>query len=133
MLAIVLVLVSKQLRHNRVLSFYVLALVAAFVLFSSVLKWQPWHSRLHLPLFVLWSPVIGVLYDLFPKLLLLGGLLLTVQAWPPLVNNGLYPLRGEGSVVRTDRVDQYFRSFRDLNAEYVGAAEFLRTQNCTEV
>jgi hypothetical protein len=132
-LAIVLILVSRQLRHNRVLRFYVLALVAAFVLFSSVLKWQPWHSRLHLPLFVLWSPVIGVLYNLFPKVLLVGGLLLTVQAWSPLVNNGLYPLTGEGSVVRTDRIDQYFRSFRGLKAEYVGAAEFLRSQNCTEV
>jgi hypothetical protein len=132
-LAIVLILVSRQLRHNRVLRFYVLALVAAFVLFSSLLKWQPWHSRLHLPLFVLWSPVIGVVYNLFPKVLPVGGLLLTVQAWSPLVNNGLYPLMGEGSVVRTDRIDQYFRSFRDLKAEYVGAAEFLRSQNCTEV
>jgi 4-amino-4-deoxy-L-arabinose transferase-like glycosyltransferase len=132
-LAIVPILISRQLRNNRVLRLYVVALIAAFVLFSSVLKWQPWHSRLHLPLFVLWSPVIGVLYNLFPKELLVAGFLLTVQAWSPLVNNGLYPLTGERSVVRTDRIAQYFRSFRDLKAEYVGAAEFLRSQNCREV
>jgi hypothetical protein len=124
---------SRQLRHNRVLRIYVIALIAAFVLFSSGLKWQPWHSRLHLPLFVLWSPVVGILYGLHPKVLLVAGLLMTVQAWSPLVHNYLHPLTGGRNVVRAARIDQYFRSRPSPKAEYLGAAEFLHSRNCTEV
>jgi hypothetical protein len=133
-LATVLIVVSRQPKHNRVLCIYVLALVAAFVLFSSLLKWQPWHSRLHLPLFVLWSPVIGVLYGLHPTVLLLAGLLVTVQAWSPLVHNYLHPLTGQRSIVRTARLDQYFRSHSSsMKAEYLGAAEFLHSRSCAGV
>jgi hypothetical protein len=38
---------------------YAACLVAGFALFCFVLKWQPWHSRLHLPLFVLAGPLVG--------------------------------------------------------------------------
>jgi FtsH-binding integral membrane protein len=39
---------------------YAACLVAGFLLFCVDLKWQPWNSRLHLPLFVLLAGMIGV-------------------------------------------------------------------------
>ena len=36
-----------------------LALILGFALFCLVLRWQPWHSRLLLPLFVLSAPLVG--------------------------------------------------------------------------
>jgi 4-amino-4-deoxy-L-arabinose transferase-like glycosyltransferase len=40
---------------------YVLSLLVAFLLFCTLLRWQPWHSRLQLPLYILWAPVVGLL------------------------------------------------------------------------
>lgn len=42
---------------------YVFSLIIAFLLFSTYLKWQPWISRLQLPLFVLWAPFIGLVFS----------------------------------------------------------------------
>jgi hypothetical protein len=77
--------------------------------------------------------VLALIYDLCPRTLLGAGLLLTVGAMPPLVLNSLHPLLGGRSVLKVTRMGQYF-SYRPMaQAEYVGAAEFLRSQNCTEV
>ena len=48
------------LHKNRLTTGYVVSLIVAFCIFCTLLRWQPWHSRLHLPLFILWAPVVGV-------------------------------------------------------------------------
>ena len=45
---------------NRITKWYVVGATGGFLLFNLFLKWQPWHTRLHLPSFVLWSAVIAV-------------------------------------------------------------------------
>lgn len=39
---------------------YAIAVLGGFILFCAMLRWQPWHSRLHLPMFILFSPVAGL-------------------------------------------------------------------------
>lgn len=129
----VTVTLSREVRRYGILWPYVLALGGAFVLFGSLLKWQPWHSRLHLPLFVLWSPAVGLIYELREKLLIVAALVMTLCAWPPLVHSYLHPLLGERSVLRTSRMDQYFPFRPTLKADYIGAAEFLHSRGCAEV
>jgi hypothetical protein len=54
-----LFLTSQRLRGSQIHSTYAIVLIAAFLIFCSFLKWEVWHSRLHLPLFVLWSPWVS--------------------------------------------------------------------------
>jgi hypothetical protein len=49
------------LKKTALTTTYMLLLVAAFLIFCGLLRWQPWHSRLHLPLFLLWAPIIGLI------------------------------------------------------------------------
>jgi len=121
-------------RRTLLLSRYALALVVAFVLFCLVLKWQPWHSRLHLPLFVLASPLIALASDRFGKFALaFVAILMTMVAWPPLMLNRLAPLLGPSTVLNTSRVDLQFRMYSAYKLGYVGAAEFLRSHGCADV
>ena len=42
---------------------YLVTLVCSFLLFCGYLRWQPWHSRLQLPLFVLWTPFLALILE----------------------------------------------------------------------
>src|SRR6185369_14859946 len=59
LLALVAIVVKPELRRS--LWAYALAISGAFVLFCAALRWQPWHSRLHIPLFVLSAVPVGML------------------------------------------------------------------------
>ena len=39
---------------------YISLVASAYLIFCSFLRWQPWHSRLQLPLFLLWCPFLGL-------------------------------------------------------------------------
>lgn len=49
------------LKKSALTTIYMLLSVIAFLVFCGLLRWQPWHSRLHLPLFLLWAPAIGLI------------------------------------------------------------------------
>jgi 4-amino-4-deoxy-L-arabinose transferase-like glycosyltransferase len=61
--SIIIFFVSWQRRNSRDLMRYNIVLIAAFLLFAFYLKCQPWGSRLHLPLFVLWSPFMAIVFS----------------------------------------------------------------------
>jgi hypothetical protein len=136
--AVAVIAVGGGRRLSSGLGRYILALVLAVVLFSLLLKWQPWHSRLHLPLFVLASPLVGVASDRFGRLsLAVAAVLMTVFAMRPLTVNRLAPLVGPHTVLNTPRIHQSFQSFGNQPSQrelgYVGAAEFLRSRKCADV
>ncbi len=110
------------------------AVLLGFGLFCLLLRWQPWHARLHLPLFVLCSPLVGVTLGRCRTAALAGvGTILLAWAGPFLVENASRPLLGEASVFRVPRPIQYFVSRPDLLGPYVEAAAFLRSRGCTDV
>jgi len=112
-----------------------LAVAACFVLFCGAFKWQPWHGRLHLPLFVLAAPVTGLVLGRLwppPATTALGVALLWMAA-PFALGNQVRPLLAPGSILDRERAEMYFSDREHLRASYTAAADLIKTSGCREV
>jgi hypothetical protein len=114
---------------------YAFGLVLAFILFCVLLKWQPWHSRLHLPLFVLWSAAVAVvLTQRWPRGATIGlAIILLVCSCPFLIKNQLRPLTGENNIFTTKSTHLYFADRRSLEQSFVAATAFVRETRCRDI
>ncbi len=116
---------------------YYLGLVFASVLFCFYLKWMPWITRLHLPLFVLGSPIIGVLAERFLPTPLQAalGLFLLNNTRPYVFENWVRPLQGPASVLKTARDDNYFADMKQWNnkQQYLRAVAMTIESGCASV
>lgn len=63
MIALLICISHRSSRSNKYLIVYITTVLTSFALFCLMLKWQIWHSRLHLPIFVLCSPFIGIIFS----------------------------------------------------------------------
>jgi 4-amino-4-deoxy-L-arabinose transferase-like glycosyltransferase len=115
--------------------YYLVCLIGAFILFSLYLRWQPWNSRLHLPLFILWAPIIGLslskirlhnVANLCITILLLGAL-------PYVLKNQSRPIVGQESIMTTSRTELYFSNRRLLIEPYVNSVQFVLKSQCSDV
>ena len=105
---------------------YVAGAIASFVLFSGMLRWQIWNSRHHLPLFVLFAPIVGLAVE---RLLsdragiVLGGVLL-ISCAPFIYSNKLRSFIPWHQVVDIyrPRADLYFA---DMHMEMAPAIRML--------
>ena len=73
---------------------YLLAVGAGLVLFAAVLRWQPWHNRLMLPVLILAMPAVAVALEglLTPVGLAVAAVLLPLAAVPWVVHNKSRPM-----------------------------------------
>lgn len=124
-----------QQRPKKDILYYSVCLVFAFILFCLFIRWQPWHSRLHLPFFVLWSALIGLSFsqirvhwiaDLCIVLLLLGSI-------PYLLYNRARPIPGTESIITTSRAELYFANRKELAKPYMRATHFLSNTQCFNI
>jgi Dolichyl-phosphate-mannose-protein mannosyltransferase len=113
---------------------YVATLLCSFLAFCAYLKWQPFMARLLLPLFVLGSPLAGLLEEfLRPTILQLAACLLLLDgARLPTLENWVRPLRGPASVLHADRDSQYFADMKqwDNAASYRETVQRLSGVKC---
>ena len=121
---------ARSTRNARRLALVVLAGV---VLFAAAFRWQPWHTRLHLPLFLLASPLAGVFLERFRRAGLVLAACLLVAAVPYAFLAEGRPLFGPRSILLRARPDLLFLRDRASREPYVGAAAFLATTNCREI
>jgi 4-amino-4-deoxy-L-arabinose transferase-like glycosyltransferase len=114
---------------------YIFSLLLGFFLFCIYLKWQPWHSRLHLPLFVLFAPVIGLTFSRLRGVRIADFSMaaLVVLALPWVFYNTTRPILGGDSIFTSDRTELYFRKQPALTDPYIAAADFLSGLDCTDI
>jgi hypothetical protein len=63
LLGMTLIVYFAWMQRNLIATRYVVCCLSGFLIFCIYLRWQPWHSRLHLPFFVLASPFIAYVID----------------------------------------------------------------------
>jgi 4-amino-4-deoxy-L-arabinose transferase-like glycosyltransferase len=124
LLVVVAIATGAWIRDWR-LAGYLLAVAVAFLLFSEILRWQPWHTRLMLPLIALTAAwTARVLPKAKRSLYALVALALIVVGLATALLNESQPLVGRDSVATTGRIDDVFRhtspEFRDSYLAAVG-------------
>jgi hypothetical protein len=133
--AIPFILSSKDLRRRPGVLNYLFVTAGAAALLSLVIKWQPWNSRFHLPLFVLFAPICA---------LVLGNLrwrnvadtmvvMLLVASSPWVLYNKSRPLIGSRNILALDRVEQYFSNVPAFKDPFVEAARGVKSSECRNI
>jgi hypothetical protein len=130
-------LVVRAFRERNLLpALYALGLACGFIAFCAYLKWQPFFTRMLLPLFVLGAPLAGVILDrgrAWVQIALCIFLLTGARA--PVLENWARPLKGPHSVLHTSRDIQYFADMSqwDNRASYVKTVDLLARSHCNIV
>jgi 4-amino-4-deoxy-L-arabinose transferase-like glycosyltransferase len=113
--------------------FYFLLIISMFLLFCFYLKWQPWHSRLHTPLFILVTPVMAYYLSSFilKKLFIIITFLLAVYAISVLTFNYSRPLcpippYTADIKITDDQFKKYFVNRKSYFSDYRAISEYLK-------
>jgi hypothetical protein len=137
MLLIAIAAIAAIVLRRRQWLLYAIALAAAWLLFCFYLKWQPFQSRLELPLFVLASPLAAFwLESIRPRAVAaLVCLFLVSAARLPALENWTRPLKGPRSVLHTARNDNYFSDMTQWNnrESYLAAVDRTAATGCDDV
>ena len=126
-LALLLIVAFRltRLRHPAARR-YLTLVSASFVIFCLVVKWNPWLSRLQLPVFVLMAPLFGFAAASWPRWLLhTTVLLLGLTSTPYVLGNATRPLVGKGSILNRPRLEQYLASRPELEVHYRKASGMI--------
>src|SRR3990172_5564090 len=121
---------------------YVLAVLAGFFLYCIMLRWHPWASRLHLPLFLFFSPVAGLVVAGLGKGWIERGvmLFLPILALPWVLFNPSRPLvsvktpdRIFPSIFTISRQSQYFANNPYSEHEFLAASSLITSNRCKNI
>lgn len=110
---------------------FVAAVAAAIVLYCLVLRWQLWGTRLHVPVYLLALPLLGVAATTWRAATVRAVCVLMVAAGLPAVvlnsTRSLLPARGvDGpSLLRQSRSESLFANLPPVQASYESAADAI--------
>jgi hypothetical protein len=108
-----------------------LSVLAGAFFFCLVLKWQPFHSRLHLPLFLLALPAAALALETMGgrimTMLFIG--LLMAEAVPLIFENYSHPILGLSTVFNRPPDVQRFLIRPDARPDYARAIQLLESRH----
>ncbi|MDP9176307.1 MAG: glycosyltransferase family 39 protein [Gemmatimonadota bacterium] len=133
--ASLLILMWKGWRKNAASLLLLLAVVTGFLLFSFYLRWQPWHSRLWVPLFVVAAGAVGVAFESVAGRVIRGAITgsMMLGVLPSLVLNPPRPLVWRQPIYAIPRERQYFGEDYRPYTTYRDAADYLASAGCYDI
>ncbi len=116
----------QNIKQNRKLLLLILIIASQIVLFAGFLKWQPWHTRLHIPIFLLSVPLVVivanklkwfryVLFSSIPLLVYSFCFYFVYNDTRPIIINGKYT---KNIRIKENRFNKYFSNQPYLRNEY---------------
>lgn len=133
------VILAAARRISLRVSGYGTACVVAVLTFAVLLRWQPWHSRLHTPLFVLGGAWAASVYavTISRRLLVFIGLAMMLAGAPWALSaryRPLIPMAGDPpSVLLAPRSSQYFVALPAIGPPFREAARRIAGAGCHTV
>lgn len=122
--------IKRKTRIHSAAVFYLFILISQTILFCLFLKWQPWHTRLHLPIFFLSIPFviyIAQLNNKFLKIVKVSSVISLFIAIVVVLINTTRPYitnRFTKEIKVTDpRFEKYFANQSELYQEYHSVKE----------
>ncbi len=137
--AVFIALLWSPSRLGRFDGAYAACAAAGFLIFSALLKWQPWGSRLMLPGFLLSAPLVGkIVADRFSTRVtgFLLPVILLCSALPYVILNGSKPLiafHGHTTLWQLPRSATMFVNQPGLDAQYAAVASYLKQCGCGQL
>lgn len=127
-------LMYRRLPRPGLTIVYLAIPISGFLLFCFLLKWMPWHARLHIPVLCLLAPFLALMMTRRPIAhavpLLVAGIVLAL--WPTLRDN-YRPVFGGMNVFRRDRLLQRFHRWPGLQEPTQQLAALVARLNIDEV
>ena len=135
LISLAFIVINFRLKRRPLLLGYALAVTAGFLLFCLLLTWSPSRCRLHLPIFVLYSGLVGYVISssLNRSMVNFLAVLLFVLSYPWVLHNSVRPMLGENSIFSIPRIEQYFRTQPALMDLYIESAEVIKSSSCQQL
>ena len=130
------VLLRRRFQFSALTVYLALAIVLGMILYSSILRWDPWASRRHIPLFMLGAPVAAVFVSsLGSRMPGHFTNLFLIMSVPWIFFNETRPIYSdEGrSIFSVDRAEERFYNLDNLSHFYIGAVDYLKEYRPEEI
>jgi len=118
--------------HWREYGLYLLGMFMGLVL---CVRWQPWSSRFHLPLFIMGAPIVGYVCDRL-KMRLLSVIIICLlggMAIPYLMTAAPRHLLGNKSFLKKDRIGNLFMMDKNKLLMYSSTVSYVRSLGCKQI
>lgn len=124
LLATSVILVSQNQSKDR--KTFAVMVGLGFLMTLTILRWQPWATRFHVPFYVLGAPIVGLVVGRFTRWWLLSyWTLLWVTVLPFMFLNHLKPLWGPTSIFINSSEEIRFSSKPAFLSDYMNSTHFI--------
>ncbi len=130
------VLLGRRFQFSALTVYLAVAIVLGMILYSSLLRWDPWASRRHTPLFMLGAPIAAIFVSSlgsripghFAKIFL-------IMSVPWVFFNETRPIYSDDkrSIFSVDRTDERFYNLDSNFRSYINAVNYLKEHNPREI